>query len=178
MSGDKKFFSYNQIHRIVESTVCACKNYEPDVIVAIGGGGYIPARMLRTALKVPILAVSLELYNDTNSQNREVEIRQWFDEAYGTGRLVRGKRVLVVDEVDDTRTTLAYTVNELMARHSPVSVAVMVVHNKDKVKTGVLPDNVVYIAGSHVDDCWVCYPWDARGYEMSIEACDAEASRG
>ena len=61
---------------------------------------------------------------------------------------------------------------------SPASVAVMVVHNKDKVKAGVLPDNVVYIAGSHVDDCWVCYPWDAHCYGMSIEACDAEACRG
>ena len=66
----KKFFSYNQIHKIVESTVDICRDYNPDVIVAIGGGGYIPARMLRTALNVPILAVSLELYNDdTNTKN-------------------------------------------------------------------------------------------------------------
>lgn len=35
-----------------------------DVMVAIGGGGFIPARMLRTEVKVPILAVSLELYDD------------------------------------------------------------------------------------------------------------------
>ena len=139
MSADKRFFSYNQIHNIVESTVSVCKDYDPDVIVAIGGGGYIPARMLRTALRVPILAVSLELYGDTNTRNCEVDIKQWFDESYGTGRLVRGKRVLIVDEVDDSRTTLAYTASELIARHSPSSVAVMVVHNKDKAKVGVLP---------------------------------------
>ena len=32
---------------------------------------------------------------------------QWFDETPGTfGALVRGKRVLIIDEVDDTRATL------------------------------------------------------------------------
>ena len=37
------------------------KAFKPDVIIAIGGGGFIPARMLRTELKIPILAISLEL---------------------------------------------------------------------------------------------------------------------
>ena len=36
-------------------------------MVAIGGGGFIPARMLRTQLKIPILAVSLELYDDSTN---------------------------------------------------------------------------------------------------------------
>ena len=40
----------------------------------IGGGGYIPARMLRTELKIPILAITLELYDDrTNTANTEVK---------------------------------------------------------------------------------------------------------
>tara|TARA_B100001287_G_scaffold169132_1_gene142265 strand:+ start:161 stop:700 length:540 start_codon:yes stop_codon:yes gene_type:complete len=172
----KKFFSYNQIHKIVESTVDICRDYNPDVIVAIGGGGYIPARMLRTALNVPILAVSLELYNDdTNTKNAEIVKKQWFDEAYGSGALVRGKRILVVDEVDDTRTTLSYTVRELQENHSPASVAVMVVHNKQKEKEAKLSDDVLYIAGSQIEDCWICYPWDAYSYGMTIEECDVEA---
>ena len=41
-----------------------CKAFNPDIMVAIGGGGFIPARMLRTEVRVPILAVSLELYDD------------------------------------------------------------------------------------------------------------------
>jgi hypoxanthine phosphoribosyltransferase len=36
-----------------------------------------------------------------------VQQKQWFDETPGTfGAGVRGKRVLIVDEVDDTRATL------------------------------------------------------------------------
>ena len=48
------------------------QEFAPDVIVAIGGGGFIPARMLRTELKIPILAVSLELYDDTTNTARKV----------------------------------------------------------------------------------------------------------
>ena len=74
MDVERKFFSYNQIHNIVESTVDICRDYNPDVIIAIEGGGYIPARMLRTALNIPILAISLELYNDeTNTKNKEIK---------------------------------------------------------------------------------------------------------
>jgi len=77
--------------------------------------------------------------------------------------LVRGGRVLVVDEVDDTRATLQYAVQELLAKNKPVAVATMVVHNKLKPKTGHLPDDVTYIAGQDITDNWVCYPWDATG---------------
>ena len=175
MDIERKFFSYNQIHNIVESTIDICRDYKPDVIVAIGGGGYIPARILRTALNVPILAVSLELYNDdTNTKNKEINKMQWFDENYGSGKLVRNKRILIVDEVDDSRTTLEYTVNELKTNHSPSSIAVMVVHNKLKQKDATLPDDVLYIAGSQVEDCWICYPWDAYNYGLTIKEHDKQ----
>lgn len=36
----------------VSSTVPRVNEFSPDVIIAIGGGGYIPARMLRTEVKV------------------------------------------------------------------------------------------------------------------------------
>jgi hypoxanthine phosphoribosyltransferase len=35
--------------------------------VAIGGGGFIPARILRTFIKIPILAVGIKLYDDTTN---------------------------------------------------------------------------------------------------------------
>jgi hypoxanthine phosphoribosyltransferase len=37
-----------------------------------------------------------------------------FDETSGVGQRVRGKRVLIVDEVDDTRTTLQFCAEELI----------------------------------------------------------------
>ena len=61
-------------------------------------------------VKKPILAISLELYDDATQygQNATVIRKQWFDETHGTfGALVRGRRVLIVDEVDDTRLDVA-----------------------------------------------------------------------
>ena len=167
----KVYFSYADVHNSITSLVPALKAFEPDLMVAIGGGGYIPSRILRTELKVPILAVSLELYDDrTNTINADgVKRLQWFDENAGPGKLVKGGNILIVDEVDDTRTTLQYCVEEILRQSSPAKVGVVVVHNKLKEKKGVLPDHVQYFAGEDVADFWNCYPWDAAAYGRSIE---------
>ena len=97
----KRYFSYSQIAATVSGSVPEVQAFAPDVFVAIGGGGFIPARMLRTEVQKPILAISLELYDDaTKTANSSVICKQWFDEAPGTfGSLVRGRRVLIIDEV-------------------------------------------------------------------------------
>jgi len=46
--------------------------------------------------------------------------------------------------------------------NAPAAVAVLVVHNKLKLKVGILPPNVTYIAGEDVPNAWNCYPWDAQ----------------
>ena len=166
------YFSYAQIASAVSRCVPEVEAFAPDVFVAIGGGGFIPARMLRTEVKKPILAISLELYDDaTKTANETVLRKQWFDETPGTfGALVRGRRVLIVDEVDDTRATLQYAVEELVRTNAPAAVGVLVVHNKLKPKKGVLPKNVTYIAGEETPPQWNCYPWDATAYGRDIYA--------
>merc|ERR1712039_731954 len=96
--------------------------------------------------------------------------KQWFDEASGVGKIVRGSRVLIVDEVDDTRKTLEYCVDELRKTNAPSAVAVAVVHNKLKEKKGKLPEGVAYFAGEDVENRWNCYPWDAGAYGNDIES--------
>jgi hypothetical protein len=46
----KKFITYNDVHHIVADTAAVIQqsSFDVDTIVAIGGGGYIPARMLST----------------------------------------------------------------------------------------------------------------------------------
>jgi hypoxanthine phosphoribosyltransferase len=100
-------------------------------MIAIGGGGYVPARILRSFLKapgkpnIPIQAIGLSLYEELPSINgandRDVEQpgtkvtrTQWLDlTSLGEMQNLVGKRILIVDEVDDTRTTLEYAVKEL-----------------------------------------------------------------
>eukprot|EP01098_Paradermamoeba_levis_P014538 TRINITY_DN6981_c0_g1_i1.p1 TRINITY_DN6981_c0_g1~~TRINITY_DN6981_c0_g1_i1.p1 ORF type:complete len:177 (+),score=49.82 TRINITY_DN6981_c0_g1_i1:97-627(+) len=159
---EKLYFSYEEIHELVGVLSEKIKEFNPDVLVAIGGGGFIPARILRSYIHKPILAVGLELYDDvTNLPKEEPTKTQWFDEHSNAEQRLKGKRVLVVDEVDDTRTTLQYCVAELMKMYSPSAVGVMVLHNKLKPKRGKLPESVTYFTGKDLEDRWVVYPWDS-----------------
>lgn len=174
----KVYFSYADIHETVTGLVPKIQEFNPSVIIAIGGGGFIPARMLRTQLQIPILAVALELYDDsTNTARSSVKKVQWFDENSDVGSKVHGERILIVDEVDDSRSTLQFCVEELIKTNAPGKIAVAVVHNKTKAKKGVLPDDVLYLAGADVPDFWNCYPWDAAAYGNSIREHERLASQ-
>ena len=82
-------------------------------------------------------------------------IRKLFGETLGTfGALVRSKRVLIVDEVDNILATLQYAVEELRQLNAPSAIAVMVVHYKLKPKVGTLPEDMAYIAGEHMPNHW------------------------
>lgn len=98
-----------------------------------------------------------------------------------------GKHVLIVDEVDDTRTTLEYAVRELekdveearkqLGRDEQTKFSIFVLHNKDKEKKGYLPAEMMeakrYIAAVTVPDVWICYPWEAT----DIDEHDALAKK-
>jgi hypothetical protein len=87
---------------------------------------------------------------------------QWIDEVE---KKLTGKRILLVDEVDDSRVTLEYCLRELLS-HDPAEIAVAVLHNKVKEKRGSIPDTVsYYFAGEEMEDGWICYPWDAIDIE-------------
>jgi len=168
---EKYYFTYDDIHRTVVDIAgrVAASGYTPDLIIAIGSGGFIPARILRTFLHKPILAVGIAYY-DSNDKPTELPRKvQWIEDAK---RKLEGKRILLVDEVDDTRVTLEYCLNELL-NCAPAEIAVAVLHNKIKDKKGKLPAAVRrYWAGRDIEDKWVAYPWDAE----DIEAQDRTAA--
>ena len=84
---------------------------------------------------------------------------QWIDEVE---KKLTGKKVLLIDEVDDTRATLSYCVKELL-RHKPQEIAVLVIHNKKKQKSGEFPPEIRrYYPAVEVGDRWIKYPWDAE----------------
>ncbi len=83
---------------------------------------------------------------------------KWIDEVE---KRLKGKKILLVDEVDDSRSTLEYCLRELL-KHEPAEIAVAVLHKKDKPKAGVIPEEISkYFTGEIIPDYWCCYPWDA-----------------
>lgn len=155
----KIYFTYNQIHRTCQSLAQSIigSGFQPDLTVAIGTGGFIPARILKTYLGRPILTVGVALYNDKNEIDGSPRKIQWIDEVE---RKLKGKKVLLIDEIDDSRMTLAYCLRELLS-HEPAEIAVAVLHCKNKEKKDEIPAAVrQYWAGEYLEDHWVVYPWD------------------
>jgi hypoxanthine phosphoribosyltransferase len=156
----KKFYSYKEIHR----TVCLLAQkiidspLKPELIVAIGGGGFIPARILRTYLEIPIYTINVVLYEGKVTGEMGPRVTQWLDKPE---ELLENRRILVVDEVDDTGTTIACCMN-LLKKYKPAETGLAVLHRKRKEKTTdsiTLVDH--YYAGEELEDEWICYPWDA-----------------
>ncbi|KAH7034341.1 phosphoribosyltransferase-like protein [Linnemannia elongata] len=198
--------SYNQIHTMVKETVDSMhlnEDFQPDIMVAIGGGGFIPARILRTFLKkknnknISIQAIGLSLYEDLEiwkaahkddeptAMEPEVIKTQWLNFDSSETSLI-GRNILIVDEVDDTRRTLAYAVRELtkdleieseklraQGKEVPeTKIGIFVLHNKLKEKREQLPDEIMngrYFACKQMPDQWLVYPWDALDIEDHTE---------
>lgn len=187
VEASKMYISYNNIHQLCQEAASKIKQFKPDLIIAIGGGGFIPARMLRTFLKEPgqpnvrIMAIILSLYEDIGTVGSQVEqvgtqvVRtQWIDYHQSKIDLV-GKNVLIIDEVDDTRTTLHYAVSELKkdvaeqcaakgADPKDTKFGIFVLHDKQKPKRADLPEDIIkdhYYAARQVPDVWIAYPWES-----------------
>ncbi|CAI2164540.1 3339_t:CDS:2 [Funneliformis geosporum] len=224
----KIYISYNQVHQLIKDAVERYQineEFKPDLMIAIGGGGFIPARILRTFLKrannknIPIQAIGLSLYEDlflpnpsnihsNNSTSNSIKDdlanndslstigtqvikTQWlhFGPSHATTTPLLGKNILIVDEVDDTRTTLAYAIQELTKdieeekrkflqdntenvdiKVPETKFAVFVLHNKKKEKKMELPDLSItkegrYFAAKETPDRWLVYPWEANDIE-------------
>ncbi|KGO70936.1 hypothetical protein PITC_066170 [Penicillium italicum] len=199
MSDDQKqYVTYNEVHKLCKNSAEEIlKSFKPDLMIAIGGGGYIPARILRSFLKkpgnpnIPIQAIGLSLYEDLGqggaeeAPGTEVKRLQWLDMSSSEMANLVGKNVLIVDEVDDTRTTLQYAVEELEKdvkeaqkqlgpgdekKGLKTNFFVFVLHNKQKAKKGKLPEDMTkndqrYHAAVTTGDVWICYPWEAEDIE-------------
>ena len=156
---DKIYISYKQIHNTMKTLADEVRatGFEPDIMLAIGTGGFIPARIIKTFINVPILTVGIAYYDLDDRQMDRPVITQWLDRP---DKQIRGKRILLVDEVDDTRATIGFCLDELI-KHKPEEIAVLVIHNKNKDKKHEIPPYIRhYFVGKEFEDSWICYPWE------------------
>jgi uncharacterized protein len=215
---EKVYVTYNEVHnQCKEGSKKILKDFQPNLMIAIGGGGYVPARILRYcriftqclssdkttrsflrkegAPNIPIQAIGLSLYetlstdaaNVVEAPGTKVTRTQWLDLSSLQIDSLIGKNILIVDEVDDTRTTLEYAVRELekdietarqqSGRTEKTNFFVFVLHNKKKPKKGRLPDEMesgkTYLAAEETGDVWICYPWEATEIEKHDEMAKA-----
>jgi hypoxanthine phosphoribosyltransferase len=122
--------------------------FDPDIIVAIGRGGYLPARIVADYLGVMDLAsLKIEHYRAA-SKEPIAQVR------YPWSAPVAERRVLLVDDVSDTGDTFRVAIEHVSQCGAPSQLRTAALHHKS-VSTHV-PD---FYAAEIVRWRWLVYPW-------------------
>ncbi|HIJ78767.1 MAG: phosphoribosyltransferase [Desulfobulbaceae bacterium] len=126
----------------------ADSGFRPDVIVAVARGGFVPARILCDFLGVTSLG-SLRIVHYRAGAAKEKEARL----VAPLNLDVRGKKVLVVDDIVDTGDTLVVAMAHL-ADCGAAAIRTAVVQTKKGAC--FTPD---YVARKIITWRWIIYPW-------------------
>ncbi len=133
-------------HRLVD--LVRASGYSPDLVIAIGRGGYVPARLVCDYLHMMgLTSIKIEHYLSGASRQEEAVIR------YPLKADIRNQRVLLVDDVNDTGDTLEVAIQHLQS-FQPAEVRTAVMHHKT-----VTHFKVDYYARKIIKWRWLIYPW-------------------
>ena len=142
-------------HKIQDS------NFNPDIVICIARGGYIPARLICDYLNIYNLT-SIRIKHYTGSDKSE------------TARLleplsidIQGMNVLLLDDIDDTSDTLQLAQDYLKGLN-PKEIKVAVLHHK--ISSTLTPD---FFAQKIIRWRWITYPWaiveDVLGFVKKMQ---------
>ena len=130
------------VHQIRKSGI------EIDMIVAIGRGGYMPARLLSDLLGIMNLAsFKIEHYRGS-LKSPEAVIK------YPLVADVNEQNILLVDDVSDSGDTFAVAIEHVRSTGKPKNIHTLVIHHKSVSK--YVPD---YFAQEVKQWRWIIYPW-------------------
>lgn len=124
--------------------------FEPDVVIAVARGGLLPAGHLAYALGVKLAdAINVEFYTDVEETLPDpVLLAPLLDTD-----AIRGKRLIVVDDVADSGRTLALVLDLLRAQGAEPRSAVLYAK-----PTSVVDPDYVW----RRTERWIVFPWSAE----------------
>ncbi len=143
--------SWNQIYSLLLKLAERIRKsgFEPDIIVGVSRGGWIPARIISDMLENPKLAnVTAEFYVGVAETKHEPTITQ------PVSLPVKDKNVLVVDDLADTGESLKL-VNSHLKKQGASEIKIATIYYK--------PWSV--IAPNYYEKetrCWIVFPWDRK----------------
>lgn len=128
--------------------------FNPDLIVGVARGGWIPARILSDLLHNPNLtSMRVEFYEDVGVRRGEPRITQQLPVS------VKDRKVLVVDDVSDTGRSLL-TVYEHIRKAGAKSVKTATLHYKP---------HSIFKPDFYIDEtsAWIIYPHERYEFILS-----------
>lgn len=159
-----EFVSLDRVYSLAWEVARAIRvsGFEPELVVAVARGGFIPARLLCDFLGLHDLA-SLQVRHYSAGAHKKAEARV----VAPLNRDVSGLRVLVVDDVNDTGETLV-EVQRLLAEAGARDVRTAVLDEKETSKV-----RVDFCARRIERWHWILYEWalleDVTGFLDGME---------
>ncbi|MFP3223237.1 MAG: phosphoribosyltransferase family protein, partial [Nitrososphaeria archaeon] len=139
--------------------------YLPDINVGIGRGGLFVLRSLQDFfiagnVKIPYLVIAVERYVGVN-RTASIKVK------YLNSRAVKGKKVLLIDDVADQGISLKVSKEECI-RKGAKEVKTATLHLKPSSQ--FVPDFYAMVT-----DAWIIYPWEL--YETIREIIEANVDK-
>jgi len=154
--------TWEQIYKLLVNLAQRIRKtrFKPDVIVGVSRGGWPPARIMSDLLENPELAnVKAEFYLSVAETKGEPLITQPVSVS------VRGKKVLVVDDVADTGKSLAL-VREHLKEQGATQVKIATIYYKP---WSIITPDWFEKKTSH----WIIFPWERKETVRRIlEKCE------
>jgi hypoxanthine phosphoribosyltransferase len=145
--------TWDDLDRLVSGLAERLRGESFDLLLAITRGGLVPAGMLAYRLGIRnILVAAVEFYDDHGQPGPHPTFLQ-----FPADPLLRGQRILVVDEVWDSGTTINAVIERVRQAGGIATTAVLHWKPERSVVPGV-PD--VHAVAT---DAWVVYPFKAGG---------------
>ena len=142
--------TWNEFYDLAKSLSRLIKSsgWRPDLVVAIGRGGYVPARVVCDFLVFDLLtSMKIEHWGIGAQKRDEAMVR--FPLATG----VSGQKILIVDDVTDTGDTLTTAVGYVESLGPKETRTAVLQH---KISSEFEPD---YYSEKITEWKWIIYPW-------------------
>ncbi|HHV25082.1 MAG TPA: phosphoribosyltransferase [Methanosarcina sp.] len=149
-----------RLSRILARNIKA-SGYMPDLIIAIGRGGYVPGRLIADFLLFNNLtSMKIEHYARAADMREEARIK------FPIPVEIKGRRVLIIDDITDTGETLNLAVDYAQSL-KPADIRTGVLQHK--TCSAFTPD---FYAQKIIKWRWIIYPWaryeDLAGFAEKI----------
>jgi hypoxanthine phosphoribosyltransferase len=159
-----ELISWERFHELARELAFAIHRarFRPELIIAIGRGGYMPARIISDYLDVyDLTEIRIEHYH-------AIHMQQLARVRYPLTAAIAGKRVLLVDDVSDSGDTFEAAIAHLREHGEPARLATAVLHHKR-----VSSYRADFFAEEISEWHWITYPWavmeDLRSFLHDME---------
>ena len=158
----KIYVSWNDIQRQTQELVRQMwlDQWVPDYIVGITRGGLTPAVLISQYLDRPMYPLQVQL-RDGNEQ----ESNLWM-----AADAFAGKRILIVDDINDSGATLSWIKNDWPSGHLPdndrwaqiwgTNVRIAVLYQNESSVSTLTPTYAAEFINKFEDPCWIVFPWE------------------